>query len=98
MKEIKEDLELVEFDGIETTSVYIGFFDDLEKADLKWRKGNDEIWGDEMNVLRLSEIKEQLKGKGLITIFVNKPLSGYILQYGNYGDSWWHIGTLSGYA
>lgn len=53
----------------------------------------------EVEVLKLSEIVEQLKGKCImITIFIDEPLKGRILQYGNYGDSWWEIGNTCGYA
>lgn len=94
MKEIKEDLELIQFDGVDETIVYKGSFSYLEKAELKWRSADKDI-----KVLRLSEIVEQLKDEThMITIFVQEPLRGAILQYGNYGDSWWEIGHTCGYA
>lgn len=102
MEEIKKDIELIRFDGVSETIVYMNSFSDLKKAELTWREAGEEIsemLGIEAEVLKLSEIKEQLKGKcHMITIFINDPLQGTILQYGNYGDSWWEIGGTCGYA
>lgn len=102
MKEIKEDLELIQFDGVDETIVYKGSFSCLEKAELKWRsadKGMCDALCMDVKVLRLSEIVEQLKDETrMITIFVEGALRGSIWQYGNYGDSWWEIGQTCGYA
>ena len=98
MKKITEDIGLCKFDGVDVVTVYTGGINNLSIADLKWRKVYEEYLG-EVEFLRLSEIVEQLKSKSiLITIFINEPLKGTILQYGNYGNEWWEIGTTCGYA
>lgn len=98
MKKIIEDIELCRFNGVDVVTVYVGGINNLTIADLKWRKVYELYFGD-VEVLRLSEIVEQLKSKTtLITVFINEPLKGIILQYGNYGDEWWEIGTTCGYA
>lgn len=101
MEQIKEDLELCEFDGIDSATVYCGGLSYLEKAELKWRNADEETCETlgmcEVHILKLSEIAKQLNS-GIITIIIEEPLKGRILQYGNYGDSWWEIGTTCGYA
>lgn len=97
MKQIKEDIEICQFDGIEVNTVYTGGLSDLNNVTewLKWRR--DDLKSPKK--LKLSEIVEQLgDGEPIITIISESPLSGEIWQYGNYGDSWWKIGTLYGYA
>lgn len=103
MKKIEnpKEYEVCEFDGVNQSTVYIGFFNDLKKAHLEWNK--EFVNGLEMEVgtLTLEEIKEQIctgKHRLPITIFINSPLHGEILQYGNYGDSWYQIGETCGYA
>ena len=75
----------------EVTGVYAGGFSDHEKVDLKWHKATDRDY------LTLSEIAEQANAT-LITVFVETPFEGRILQYGNYGNDWWEIGKTGGYA
>ena len=36
--------------------------------------------------------------KGIITVLAERPLSGDVYRYGNYGDYWTRIGRLAGYA
>ena len=101
MKQIKDDIELCHFDGVDAVEVYKGSFDNLEKASLKWRIADEKtcrIMGMEIELLKLSEIVEQLSDADMITIFIEEPLKGKILQYGNYGKSWYEIGTTCGYA
>lgn len=98
MKKIIEDMELCKFDGVDSTNVYVGGLDFLKPAQLEWRKID---WGyeiGEVELLKLSEIVEQLGKKQIITIFIEEPMRGTILQYGNYGDEWYEIGTTCGYA
>lgn len=98
MKKIIEDMELCKFDGVNSTSVYVGGFAFLKPAPLKWRK---EKWGyeiGEVEILKLSEIVEQIGKNQIITVFTEEPMRGTILQYGNYGDEWYEIGTTCGYA
>lgn len=95
MTKITEDIQLCKFDGVSVVSVYKGGFDNLKKADLNWRKERNKYMGD-LEFLKLSEIVEQLQTK-IITVFIDKPMEGRILQYGNYGDEWYEIGTTCGY-
>lgn len=97
MRKITEDLVLCKFDGINTTNVYVGGFAYLHPALLRWRKEENDYMGD-YEVLKLSEIVEQIGKNNVITIFIDEPMRGYILQYGNYGDEWYEIGTTCGYA
>lgn len=103
MKKIEEDIELCKFNGVDAAAVYIGGLTDLVQAQkLKWRKADEELCRAldlDVEVLRLSEIAEQLKEAYLITIIIEEPFSGRILQYGNYCDgTWYEIGTTYGYA
>jgi len=102
-----EDYELCTFDGVTAATVYIGGFANLKLANgsLKWRidKAMGEQCYNPYNVLTLKEIQTQLSNQygghcPMITIFMESPLSGAILQYGNYGDDWWQVGSLMGYA
>lgn len=110
LKEITEDLELTKFDGVTEVAVYIGGLTKLINITnhLDWNKdyeaGAKALGLDKVEYLKLSEIKDQILGKkyfksfGLITIISNGCLDGYVLQYGNYGDSWYQIGQLAGYC
>lgn len=49
-------------------------------------------------VLKLSEIVEQIGKNQIITVFIEEPMRETILQYGNYGDEWYEIGNTCGYA
>ena len=95
------DHEIARFDGVTCSTVYSGGFSFMTQCDskLKWREDDalGEICYKPYQVLTLSEIAEQMKGQ-MITIFVDGPLVCTILQYGNYGDSWWNIGEVAGYA
>ena len=99
------EFEVCVFDGVNSSTVYIGSFDCLQKANLEWKKEFVKPMCMEIEYLTLNEIKEQIGDKyrmsgsfGIITIFINSPLHGKILQYGNYGDSWYQIGETCGYA
>jgi len=103
MKKIENpnEYQVCAFDGVNSSSVYIGSFDYLQKANLEWKKEFVEPMGMELETLTLDEIKEQIISKNemrMITIFISSPLHGEILQYGNYGDSWYQIGETCGYA
>lgn len=99
---MNKDTELIRFDGVDVVQVYTGGMTHLEKADLKWRDGGQELsrlFGFKAEILTLGEIEEQLGDRHLITIVIEGPLSGEIWQYGNYtDDTWYKIGTLRGYA
>lgn len=102
MKVIEEDLELCHFDGVDAVAVYVGGLTDLVKAKLKWRTADEETCRAlcmDVEMLKLSEIVSQLGDAFLITIIIDEPLKGRILQYGNYQDcKWYEIGTTCGYA
>jgi hypothetical protein len=98
-----EQYELIRFNGVDATHVYLGGFYGLKSLDLKWRKERIEEIGEEWECLTLEEIKQQAievskYEEPLITVFIQEPFKGIILQYGNYGDSWWKIGETCGYA
>ena len=103
MKKIKnpEKYEVSRFDGVRAAAIYKGPLTELNLItdELKWRTDIDKsrAVGFSVNVLTLKEIVEQT-GNLFITIIEEGPLSGCVLQYGNYGDSWWQIGDLDGYA
>lgn len=100
MKKITEDLELCKFDGASCTAVYVGDMASLYPATIKWRRVEDGEFG-EIEVLKLSEIVEQLEEKNvpIITVIIDSPMYGKILQYGNYPDDcWYEIGQTCGYA
>lgn len=95
------EFEICPFDGMTTSRVYLGGVADLKKVILTWRtdEKRNEVKGIKFYVLTLKEIADQLREKtDLITVIVQRPLSGEIYQWGNYGDEWWQIGTLDGYA
>lgn len=93
------DYFVCRFDGVNATAVYLGTLPNLKNvtSQLKWRTEKPfEAEGieDSYEVLTLDEIREQLQ-REMITIIVNGPFSGVIVQYGNYGDSWYEIGTTA---
>lgn len=101
-----DDYIINAFDGVTVSTVYTGGFDCLKRTVLVWREDEElgEMCFKPFYILTLSEIRDQICGKGedykrqMITIFINDPLNGAILQYGNYGDEWWVVGDLDGYA
>ena len=96
-----KEYEICKFDGVNVSGVYIGSFDNLEQANLNWHKEFMSCLGMEVETLTLQEIQEQIyteEYKYIITVFVNSPLQGEIIQCGNYGDDWYKIGSLCGYA
>ena len=84
------------------------FIKEAYKQGFEWVNIDGTDWIDYIEVLTLDEIVEQAREKvsddyirenGLmITVFIEGPLEGKILQYGNYGNSWWQIAKTSGYA
>ena len=88
MKQLTEDLELIKFDGVGVTAVYVGGMTSLYPAPVKWRKQTDEFLGD-IEVLKLSEIAEQFP-KLIITVVTEGPMHGEIYRYGNYGNGKWY--------
>lgn len=100
------EYEICEFDSVEDCGVYTGGLARLKRVNdkLKWRVDKDiaSMCECDGKVLTLTEIVDQLQkqryGNGIITTILISPLSGYVLQHGNYGDEWWEVGTLDGYA
>lgn len=101
-----ENYIVCEFDGVTATTIYYGGMADLSKANssFQWRYDTEcsKMCFDPYKVLTLTEIANQARNQNfnhdIITVIIDAPLSGNILQYGNYGDEWWEIGTFSGYA
>lgn len=101
-----ESIEICQFDGVTVSTVYTGGLADLKSvADkLSWHEDKKAgEFGMRYLFLTLSEIRDQIRNLHgglcpIITVFIERPFSGIILQYGNYGDSWWLIGDLYGYA
>lgn len=97
MKKVSEDILVVKFDGVNVAGVYLGSVDELIPAKLTWRIDEEmkKVTGFG-EILTLKEIAEQCNS--IVTVFCESPFDGIIYQYGNYGDEWWEIGTLGGYA
>lgn len=99
-----QTLEVVEFDSVDSTAVYLGGVSCLKKVndELNWHE--EEVESLDMNIksLTLTEIYEQLKevyGCQIITVFVDSPMHGEIYQCGNYEDGKWvKLGSTMGYA
>lgn len=96
-------IEICLFDGVESSAVYLGGMDWLTHVtnDITWRTEDHTPYdtSSPCKVLTLGEIAEQLRLRAIIiTVIVIGPMSGVVYQYGNYGDSWWEVGTLDGYA
>ncbi len=100
--EYPEDLMVFSFSGAESTTVYGGGIMALENVNnvLEWKVDKEcAPYCDDPGYLSLKDISEQLKDTyGIITVFVEEPLGGTVYQWGNYGDEWWKIGDLDGYA
>ena len=107
-KEIDPERELIQFDGVSVVSVYKGWIDEMVPVSraLEWRPCDYETC--EMLCLdafclTLNEIREQVQQitgeeKVMINVFIDGPLHGAILHYGNCGDRWVKLGDYSGYA
>lgn len=97
---------ICESDSVFEVGVYVNGLSELVRVNdrLKWRVDKDiaDMCECDGKVLTLTEIVNQLQeyryGNGIITIIIMSPLSGEVLQHGNYGDSWWVVGELYGYA
>ncbi len=93
--------------SVGSSAFYKGGFDSLvpfDKDFFKWNVSEEASGFMEERVysLTLGELKEQLMAagfKGLMTLFVNRPMDGEIYQIGNYNDGeWCEIGTLNGFC
>lgn len=102
-----EEYVVCQFDGVCASAVYVGGLTYLKAATdrLRWRVDEEcsEMCAVDYKILTLKEICEQLTNlyggtTPMITVIEEQPMSGIILQYGNYGDEWWQIGETGGYA
>lgn len=98
-----DNYEVSEFDGISSTSVYKGGFNNLVNItdQLKWHSDSEHVgeYDTEIEFLQLHEISEQVDYSGLVTVIENGPLHTKIFQWGNYpGEGWILLGEVQGYA
>ena len=101
-EEIPGDTEIWRFDGIGAAAVYRGWLTELEPANVKWKTTEQSIkvanvTDGEPEFITLDEITEQYPDEQL-TVIIDKPLNGEILNYGNAGKKWLRIGITGGYA
>ena len=110
--EIDPSFELTDFDGVDAAYVYCGSMPCLEIMNkrLKWRdcdEKTNKMLGIEAHVITLKEIVDQIRKINIedigmdyvmVTVFIESPMNGIILQYGNHGDKWYKIGDYAGYA
>ena len=110
--EIDDSFELTDFDGVDAAYVYSGSIPALELMNrrLKWRdcdEKTNKMLGIEAHVITLGEIVDQIRkinkkeigmDFAIVTVFIDSPMNGIILQYGNHGDKWYKIGDYAGYA
>lgn len=98
--ETPEEYSVFRFDGVSMSGVFTGCLLDAERVTekLDWRE-DDAGTGMPTELLTLAEIRQQISGEQLVTVVELGPLSGTVLQCGNYGhDDWWVVGELAGYA
>ena len=102
-----EEYTICQFDSTCSSAVYVGGLTFLKGVTdkLRWKVDEEcsKMCAVDYKILTLSEIKDQLTNlyggtTPMITVIEEQPLSGRILQYGNYGDEWWQIGETGGYA
>lgn len=101
-EEIQGSTEIWRFDGIGAAAVYHGWLTKLEPANVKWKTTELSIkvanaTDGEPEFITLDELTEQFPGEQL-TVIIDKPLRGEILNYGNAGRKWLRIGISGGYA
>lgn len=100
-----DDTEIIRFDGITVSAVYVGFLGDMKciTKELPWRKGDEHMeYGQPIEWMTLKDISDYASRKypdAIVTVFSNSPLHGEIYQYGNYLDvEWVEYGRTMGYA
>ncbi len=100
--EVAGSIEIVKFDGIDSSAVYLGGITRLKNVtdQLEWHV--EESSETDVESLTLDEIYHQCRDKfglSIITVFVDSPLSGRIYQCNNYDNGLWvQYGELRGYA
>lgn len=100
-----DDTEIIRFDGITVSAVYIGFLEDMKciTKELPWRKDGEPMeYGQSVEWMTLKDISDYANRKypnAIVTVFSSSPLHGEIYQYGNYRDvGWVGYGRTMGYA
>lgn len=103
-----QDLEVVKFDSVNVTSVYLNGLGNLLNVtnQLPWKKEWCEPLGIEIETITLAEIYDYLnreiegkKHSPIVTVFVNDPMRCEVYQCGNYqAGVWVHLGSIQGYA
>jgi hypothetical protein len=110
--EIDPSFELTDFDGVDAAYVYAGSIPSLEFMNkrIKWRdcdEKTNKMLGIEAHVITLGEIVDQIRKINIeeigmdfvmVTVFIDSPMDGIILQYGNHGNKRYKIGDYAGYA
>lgn len=101
MEKIEKPDEYIVVEASETswTAVYSGPMTALSPVELDWRE--EQVDGEECDVLTLSEIAKQTRDRGrkITTVIAYSATGGCILQCWNYADGeWWKIGELAGFA
>lgn len=101
-EKIPGDTEIWEYDGTSSATVYLGWLDDMETADVKWNITDDsrktaEIAGGWPMFITLDEIAAQFPCEQIIVI-IDNPLSGEIWYYEGSHSPWVRIGITGGYA
>ena len=90
-----------------SSAFYAGGLDNLVSFDKDFFKWNidenaSEFEGETVYSLTLGELAEQLKQakfNGLMTLIVQRPMSGKIYQMGNYSPyEWYALGDLKGFC
>ena len=101
-EKIPGDTEIWNYDGTSSATVYLGWLDDMETADVKWNITDDsrktaEIAGGWPMFITLDEIAAQFPCEQIIVI-IDNPLSGEIWYYEGSHSPWVRIGITGGYA
>lgn len=85
---IPGDTEILKFDGVSSSTVYIGFTDSMKKASIRWRiddKFDYPEFGIDPYVITLDEIRSQYP-KGIVRVFINDMFWSEIWEIGNYPE------------
>ena len=102
MKRIEENVELMRNNTVDVVAVYLGGMAELANVTdmLPWRLDNSycTVFGFPAELIKFSEIVEYLGKNKIITVINSGPLICEVYQYGNYGDEWYKLGEIAGYA
>lgn len=88
--------------AVEVTSVYIGSLSYLRLVEIPEELAHDddgEMFGKWVTLDEIQKIVKERNGyDGVLTVFVERPLSGEVYEYGARGEYWDKIGDLIGFA